>query len=131
MNPELKKVAKNEAGVFWQFACGHALTGYYLKSKLKKTKDDSCWHCNEDQRMTRGHLFSRCKAFKEERKEMERGIRESLKEEALEKGKTSWRYRIPVREYFARECVTGAVMEFIRATKIGRTGRPPDGEGQA
>ena len=81
--------------------------------------------------MTRGHLFSGCKAFKKERKELERGIREGLKEEALEKKKTSWKWRIPVKEYFARECVTGAVMDFIKATKIGRTGRPPDDEGQA
>ena len=98
---------------------------------MKKTENDSCWHCGKGVQQTREHLFAKCEAFKEERKELERTIRSALKEEALKKGKTSWKWRLPIREYFARNCITGAVMEFLRATTIGRTGRPPEEQGRA
>jgi ribonuclease HI len=126
MNPALKSKPKRDAAVFWQFACGHALTGDHLAHKLKKTEDDTCWHCGSSQPQTRTHLFERCAAFREEQKQLRTDIRNALKEEALAKKKKRWKIRVPVREYFARECLTRAVLDFLRATKIGRTGRPPE-----
>ena len=69
MNPRLRKAPKREAGIFWQMACGHALTGDYLKNKIHKTENDACWHCDSGQPQTRTHLFTQCAAFREERKE--------------------------------------------------------------
>jgi hypothetical protein len=126
MNPALKKLPKRDAQVFWQFACGHAIMGDYLKHKLKKTDNDTCWHCNSGQPQTRSHLFERCTAFQKERRLMRADVRGALKEEALRKKKERWEIRVPVRDLFARECLTGAVMDFLRATKCGRMGRPPD-----
>jgi len=128
MNSTLRDTPKRDAQVFWQFSCGHALTGDYLKHKIKKTDDDTCWHCNGGQPQTRSHLIERCAAFKEERKELRANIRKVFQKEAQKdkKKKPRWKGRAPVREMFAKECLTEAVLEFLKATKIGRTGRPPD-----
>ena len=45
MKRMLKQEKKRDAVVFWQFACGHALTGEYLKHKIRKSEGDTCWHC--------------------------------------------------------------------------------------
>jgi len=131
MNPALKNATKREAGVFWQMSCGHALTGDYLANKIRKTESDTCWHCNTGKQMSRSHLIERCPAFKEERKQLRSDIQRAFQAEARRKKKPRWKGRAPVREMFAKECLTEAVMDFLRATKIGRTGRPPEEDGQA
>jgi ribonuclease HI len=130
MNPTLKNENKKDASVFWQFACGHALTGEYLKCKIRKTEDDTCWHCESGQQMTRTHLFERCTAFKEERKQLWRDIGQARKDESVAKGRRRAKL-ITTGKLFAHEKYTKAVLGFLRATRIGRTGRPPDDEGQA
>jgi len=124
MNPALRKERKPEASVFWQMSCAHALTGSHLKT-MRKTNDDSCWHCGSGQQMTRTHLFERCTAFKEQRKQLWKDVGKAKNDKALAEGKRPPR-RVCVGRLFAQEEYTEAVMGFLRATKIGRTGRPPD-----
>jgi ribonuclease HI len=127
MNTTLQKARKSAASVYWQFACGHALTGDYLRNTIRKDISDACWFCgDENQQMNRTHLFERCAAFKEEIKQLRKDVQGALKEKALAEGRKRWRMRVPVRELFAQECLTGAVLDFLKATKIGRTGRPPE-----
>jgi len=128
MNPVLQKCSKKEASAFWQMSCGHALTGDYLKNKIRKTDDDTCWHCGSGQQMTRAHLFERCTAFKEERGRLWEAIGKT-KEKVLAKGKRR-PGRIQVGRLFSQEKYTEAVLGFLRETKIGRRGRPPDNDGQ-
>jgi ribonuclease HI len=125
MNPILRQERKADAAVFNQFACGHAITGEYLR-RIGKLDDETCWHCGKEEVQDRAHLFLTCSQFREERKELEKDIRQALKQQALEKKKKQWRTRIPLHEYFGQECVTRPVMDFLRSTEIGRRGRPPE-----
>jgi ribonuclease HI len=130
MNPALRNESKRDASIFWQMQSGHALTGDYLKNKIRKDNDGTCWHCGSGQQMTRSHLIERCAAFTEERRELRNDMRRALKKEAAKRRRHRWSGRAPVRHMFSKECLTRAVMDFLKATKIGRTGRPPDDEGQ-
>jgi len=125
MNSILRQERKADAAVFNQFACGHAITGEYLR-RIGKLDDETCWYCGKEEVQDRAHLLLTCSQFREERKELEKDIREALKQQALEKKKKQWRTRIPLREYFGQECVTRPVMDFLRSTEIGRRGRPPE-----
>jgi hypothetical protein len=129
MKPRLKHENKRDAAVFWQFACGHALTGEYLKHKIRKSVDDTCWHCQSGDQQTRTHLFNKCSAFKEERKTLWRTCLKISRDMAKKKKRPAPK-TLPLRQLFVRECYTDAVMEFLRATKIGRRGRPPEEDGE-
>jgi len=124
MNPALRKERKRDASVFWQMSCAHALTDSHLKT-MRKTDDDACWHCGSGQQMTRTHLFERCTAFKEERRQLWKDIGQVKRDKALSDGKRPQR-RVCVGRLFAREEYKEVVMDFLGATKIGRTGRPPE-----
>jgi hypothetical protein len=131
MKTQLQKEKKRDASVFWQFASGHALTGDYLKNKIRKTGDDTCWLCISGEKQTRGHLFNSCKALEEERRGLWKDCLKAARKAAKAKKKPAPK-TVPVRELFSQDCYTGAVMEFLKKTKVGRTGRPPDeAEGQA
>src|SRR5688572_4538580 len=110
---------------FWQFACGHALTGEYLKDTLQKTENDSCGYCASGAQQTRTHLFTQCTALRDEVKDLQRECLGTLRREAKKKGKKPPK-TVAVGTLFAQECLTGAVMDFLKRTKIGRTGRPPE-----
>ena len=73
------------------------------------------------------HLFLKCHVFRKERKEMDRAVKEAVRKrpEARGGGKVNG---VPLKKLFAMECKVKAVMDFLKKTQIGRTGRPPDGE---
>src|SRR5262249_51830188 len=79
MNSEIRNEPKRDAHLFWQFACGHAITGDYLKHKVEKADNDTCWLCGSGQPHPRTCFFERCAAFKEERKKLREDIHKALR----------------------------------------------------
>ena len=127
MNQTVRKEQKRDAAVFWQFACGHALTGDYLKNMIKKDEQDECWYCETGAQQTRTHLFPKCRAFREEQREMGKAVKEAVRKRQEKRG--GGRVNgMPLKKLFAMECTTKAVLVFLKKTRIGRTGRPPDPE---
>jgi hypothetical protein len=116
----LKKVPKRTAAVFLQLASGHALVGTHLV-RIKKKESDACWWCDSGKKQTRGHLFGGCRAWKREclalKKRVERitGKRRKRGQRRRERGA-----RLKVVDLFKDERLTGAVLDFLKDTEVGR-----------
>jgi hypothetical protein len=108
------------AAVFLQLASGHALIGAHLV-RIKKKESDVCWWCDSGKKQTRGHLFGGCKAWKREclalKKRVERitGKRRKRGQRRRERGA-----RVKVVDLFKNEKLTGAVLDFLKDTDIGK-----------
>jgi hypothetical protein len=54
--PERVPPKKHHIAVFFQLACGHALTGAYLE-RFKLRPTGACWWCKKQEKQTRSHLI--------------------------------------------------------------------------
>ena len=110
MRKELKGVRKERAGRFYQLLSGHAATAPHLK-RVGLIDTDSCWWCGSGERQTRLHLFSRCRRWTPEIRELWRRV-----EAECEGGP-----RAPsVRRLFRDPRATPAVLDFLRDTRVGK-----------
>ena len=113
---------KRLAGRFHQLKTEHCRTGQYLKWK-KNSDTAECERC-QYKTQTREHLFKNCDKWKAQQKTMWAEIRKKTG-----RGKN----RFTIRELFADERCTRAILDFLRTTKVGaRVGprEPPPEPGE-
>jgi len=110
---------KRLAGRYHQLKTGHCRIGQYLKW-TKNSDTAECGWCRY-RTQTREHLFKNCDRWRMQQKIMWAEIWKKTG-----RGKN----RFTIREMFAGERCTGAVLDFLRTTRVGaRTGPPgPGGE---
>jgi hypothetical protein len=112
----LKKIPKRKAAVFLQLASGHALIG-----RIKKKKSDACWWWDSGRKHSRGHLFGGCRAWKRECLALKRRVERITGRKRKRGQRRSERgARLKVVDLFKDERLTGAVLEFLDDTEIGR-----------
>jgi hypothetical protein len=88
---------------------GHCFTGQYLKW-TKNRATAKCGWCPCKVR-TREHLFKNCPRWKLQQKTLWAEVRRDTG-----RGKT----RFKIRDLFADELCTRAILDFLRTTKVGR-----------
>ena len=109
---ELRATGKEVAGRYYQLLSGHAATAPHLR-RIGQATSDECWWCDTGQRQTRLHLFSRCRRWIPQIRDL------WLRIDAAVGGGP----RAPtVRRVFRPEA-TEAVLDFIRNTSVGRLPR--------
>jgi ribonuclease HI len=106
-------IMKAASAVFYQMACGHALTGAHLH-RFKLKDSEGCGWCNGKVKQTRGHLFGACRGL---RVEYQRLCAESNRVLAR-KGKKK-RYRWQPWMFFTEEGLERPVIEYMRRTGVG------------
>jgi hypothetical protein len=116
----LKKIPKRNAAVFLQLASGHALIGTHLV-RIKKNESDACWWCDSERKQSRGHLFGGCHAWKRECLALKKKV-EKIKGRKRQRGqrRSERGARLKLVDLFKDERLTGAVLEFLEETEIGR-----------
>jgi len=107
-NNMVARAPKRLAGRYHQLKTGHCRTGQYLKW-TKSSNTAECGWCRY-KTQTRGHLFKNCDRWRPQQKIMLAAIRKKTG-----RGKN----RFAIREMFADERCTGAVLDFLRTTKVG------------
>ena len=101
---------KERAGRFYQLMSGHAATAPHLR-RIGLIDTDSCWWCGSGERQTRLRLFSRCRRWTPEIRELWRRV-----EAECEGGP-----RAPsVRRLFRDPRATPAVLDFLLDTRVGK-----------
>ena len=105
-------ISRSTVSSYYQLLTGHALTAPFLKDKLKKTDSDQCWWCETGKRQTRDHLFKECERWKTEINVLWTTIGKKL----------GWKHRRnkKISELFREEKATGAILQFLRDTGIGK-----------
>jgi len=125
-NNTVARGPKRLAGRFHRLKTGHCRTGQHL---ARITDTAECGWCHY-KTQTREHLFKNCNKWKLQQKILWAEIRKKTG-----RGKP----RFAIREMFADERCTGAIMDFLRTTKVGARvgprGLPPEptkaeGEGE-
>jgi len=99
---------KRLAGRFHQLKTGHCRTGQNLKWTKNSDKAECGWCQYKTQ--TSEHLFKNCDKWRPQQKIMWAAIRKKTG-----RGKN----RFTIRELFADERRTGAILDFLRTTKVG------------
>ena len=110
MRKELRGVRKERASRFYQLLSGHAATAPHLK-RIGLINTEDCWWCGSGDRQTRLHLFSRCRRWTPEIRELWRRV-----EAECEGGPG-----VPsVGGLFRGPRATPAVLDFLRDTRVGK-----------
>jgi hypothetical protein len=108
---------KRLAGRFYQLKTGHYLTGQYLKWSKSRVSAECGWCSCKVQ--TREHLFKNCRRWRKQQKTLWGEVRRDTG-----RGKN----RFKIRDLFADERCTRAILSFLRATKVGRRVGGAEGE---
>jgi len=112
-NSMVAQTSKRLAGRFHQLKTGHCCTGQYLKW-TKNSDTAECGWCRYKSQ-TREHLFKNCDKWKMQQKILWAEVRKKT-------GRGKDRFRM--RDLFADERCTGAILAFLRTTEVGtRVGR--------
>ena len=109
---ELRAARKEVAGRYYQLLSGHAATAPHLR-RIGQATSDECWWCDTGQRQTRLHLFSRCRRWIPQTRDL------WLKIDAAAGGGP----RAPAVRRLFRPEATEAVLDFLRDTSVGRLPR--------
>ena len=110
MRKELRGVRKELAGRYYQLLSGHAATATHLR-RIGQAPSEGCWWCGSGERQTRLHLFSRCRRWTPEIKELWRRVN----------AESGGGPRAPsIRRLFGDPRATEAVLDFLRNTRVGR-----------
>jgi len=104
----VERAPKHLAGRFHQLRTGHCRTGQYLEW-TKNADSAACGWC-QYRTQTREHLFKHCRKWKRQQKVLWAEVRK-------ETGKGKDRHAI--RDLFADERCTGAILDFLRTTEVG------------
>jgi len=107
-NRVVEQAPKRLAGRFHQLRTGHCRTGQYLEW-TKNADSAACGWC-QYRTQTREHLFKHCREWKRQQKILWAEVRK-------ETGKGKERHAI--RDLFADERCTGAILGFLRTTEVG------------
>ena len=110
MRKDLRGVRKELASRYYQLLSGHAATATHLR-RMGQVSSDECWWCGSGERQTRLHLFSRCRRWTPE-------IRELWRRVNAECGGNP--RALSVRRLFGDPQATEAVLDFLRSTGVGR-----------
>lgn len=113
-------ISKGSVAAFFQMACGHALTGAYLK-RFKSRDDDGCGWCNGRTKQTRSHLFGQCRGLRARYKQ----LCEDANQVREKQGKATRRRWHPWM-FFKEEGLERVVIGYMRDTGVGfviRVGR--------
>ena len=106
----LRRTPKHIASRYYQLLSGHAAIGSYLKDKIRKIDNDSCWWCGGVKRQTRHHLFTECKAWMPQTRKLWKDIGRAH----------GWRHpRAPSGKWLWKEKSTEAVLTFLKSTRVG------------
>jgi hypothetical protein len=100
---------KRLAARFYQLRTGHCLTGEYLKWTKNRASAECGWCPGKVQ--TREHLLKNCLRWKLQQKTLWAEVRRDTG-----RGKN----RFKIRDLFADERCTRAILSFLRTTKVGR-----------
>ena len=106
-------ISKSSTAAFFQMACGHALTGAYLK-RFRIREEDGCGWCNGKTKQTRSHLFGQCRGLRGQYKELctaANGIQ-------TKQGKAKRRRWQPWM-FFKEEGLERVVVDYMRDTGVG------------
>jgi ribonuclease HI len=108
---------KRLAARYYQLKTGHCLTGQYLKWTKSRTSAKCGW-CSYGVQ-TREHLFKNCPRWKLQQKNLWAEVRRDT---------GRGRNRFKIRDLFADERCTRAILSFLRATRVGRGVGDEEGE---
>ena len=129
----LQKVRKELASRFFQLASGHAMIAPFLKEKFGWVESDQCWWCGSG-RQSREHLFKECRTWKEQIRKLWKKIGK-ISGEAGDKtrprrggkgfgiGSSGGKVgpgNCSMRRLFSETQFTGAVLEFLEETDVGK-----------
>ena len=109
---ELRAAKKDVAGRYYQLMSGHVATAPHLR-RVGQAISDECWWCDTGQRQTRLHLFSSCRRWTPQIRDL------WLRIDAATGGGP----RAPMVRRLFRPEATEAVLDFIRDTGVGRLPR--------
>ena len=106
---QLRRARKTLAGRYYQLLSGHAATGTYRR-RFGRGEDDQCWWCMSGEPQSRHHLFTRCRAWLEQRRRLWKDVGEACE----------WKHpRTPSVRLLWDVRAAGAVLEFLRTTRVG------------
>ena len=104
---------KSVAQRYYQLLSGHAATGAFLRDRMtgpQRLETDACWWCNCGRRQTRHHLFTECRAWAPQIRELWRRIGKDY----------GWEHpRAPALRWLWKDDAVGAVVEFLENTRVG------------
>ena len=109
----LRRVQKLTAQHYYQLLTGHAAIGSFLHDRMtgSQTREtDECWWSNCGKRQPHHHLFTNCKAWTPQIRELWKRIGKDCR----------WEHpRAPALRWLWKKDATGAVLEFLGRTQVG------------
>ena len=109
----MRGVRKSVAQRYYQLLSGHAAMGAFLHDRMtgpQRQETDACWWCNCGRRQTRHHLFTECRAWAPQVRELWRRIGKDC----------GWEHpRAPALRWLWKDDAVGAVVEFLENTRVG------------
>ena len=109
----IRMVQKSTAQRYYQLMSGHAAIGSFLHDRMtgpQRLESDGCWWCNCGRRQSRHHLFTECRAWAPQIRELWRRFRKDC----------SWeRRRAPALRWLWKDDAVVAVVEFLESARVG------------
>ena len=109
----MRRVRKSIAQRYYQLLSGHAATGSFLHDRVtgsQRAESDECWWCNCGRRQSRHHLFTECRAWMPQIRELWRRIGKDC----------GWEHpRAPALRWLWKDDAVGAVVGFLESTRVG------------
>ena len=107
---QLRKTPKAIAARYFQLLSGHAAIGPYLKDKMRKTNDDTCWWCGGRKKQTRHHLLTACRAWAPQIERLWKMVGKAY----------GWKHpRARAIRWLWGEKATEAMLLFLKDTRVG------------
>ena len=92
---------------------GHAAIGTFLYDRMtgpQRLESDGCWWCNCGRRQSRHHLFTECRAWAPQIRELWRRVGKDC----------GWEHpRAPALRWLWKDDAVEAVVEFLENTRVG------------
>ena len=109
----MRRVRKSVAQRYYQLLSGHAAIGSFLRGRMsgpQRLETDRCWWCNCGKRQSRHHLFTECRAWAPQIRELWQRVGKDCE----------WEHpRAPTLRWLWRGDAVGAVVEFLENTRVG------------
>ena len=109
----MRRVRKSTAQPYYQLMSGHAAIGSFLHDRMtgpQRLESDGCWWCNCRRRQSRHHLFTECRAWAPQIRELWRRVGKDC----------GWEHpRAPALRWLWKDDAVGAVVEFLENTRVG------------
>ena len=109
----MRRVRTSIAQRCYQLLSGHAATGSFLHDRMtgsQRLETDECWWCSCGRRQTRHHLFTECRAWAPQIRELWRRVGRDC----------GWEHpRAPELRWLWKNDAVGAVADFLENTRVG------------